>query len=164
MSHMKNQYPTFSMVAVRGADLIQRHKAGLVTHHTVGIRTTHAQRANLIRNPLVWLAKSCNQVNCFTYRGGIPTISQPRWWSLQVQCWVHIMIPCAVFALLEVSVPRTFFEKGASFAILSGRYLNVFQHIEAEIKCPPFGSRHFQMHFLEWKRMNFDYNFAEVCS
>ena len=29
MSHMKNQYPTFSMDAVRGADLIQRHKAGL---------------------------------------------------------------------------------------------------------------------------------------
>ena len=28
-SHMKNQYPTFSMDAVRGADLIQRHKAGL---------------------------------------------------------------------------------------------------------------------------------------
>ena len=26
---MKNQYPTFSMDAVRGADLIQRHKAGL---------------------------------------------------------------------------------------------------------------------------------------
>ena len=28
-SHMKSQYPTFSMDAVRGADLIQRHKAGL---------------------------------------------------------------------------------------------------------------------------------------
>ena len=28
---MKNQYPTFSMDAVRGADLIQRHKAGLET-------------------------------------------------------------------------------------------------------------------------------------
>ena len=27
---MKNQYPTFSMDAVRGADLIQRHKAGLL--------------------------------------------------------------------------------------------------------------------------------------
>ena len=27
---MKNQYPTFTMDAVRGADLIQRHKAGLV--------------------------------------------------------------------------------------------------------------------------------------
>ena len=26
---MKSQYPTFSMDAVRGADLIQRHKAGL---------------------------------------------------------------------------------------------------------------------------------------
>ena len=27
---MKNQYPTFSMDAVRSADFIQRHKAGLV--------------------------------------------------------------------------------------------------------------------------------------
>ena len=34
-SHMKNQYQTFSMDAVRGADLIQRHKAGLaITHPT----------------------------------------------------------------------------------------------------------------------------------
>ena len=29
-------------------------------------------------------------------------------------------------------------------------------HIEAETKWPPFSRRHFQMHFLEWKCMNFD--------
>ena len=29
---MKNQYPTFSMDPVRGADLIQRHKEGLTRH------------------------------------------------------------------------------------------------------------------------------------
>ena len=31
-------------------------------------------------------------------------------------------------------------------------------------KWPPFSRRHFQMHFLEWKYMNFDSNFAEICS
>ena len=29
-------------------------------------------------------------------------------------------------------------------------------HIEADTKWPPFSRRHFQMHFLEWKCMNFD--------
>ena len=31
-----------------------------------------------------------------------------------------------------------------------------YKHIEAEIKWPPFSRRHFQMHFPEWKYMNFD--------
>ena len=30
------------------------------------------------------------------------------------------------------------------------------KHIEGETKLPPFHRRHFQMHFLEWKYMNFD--------
>ena len=30
------------------------------------------------------------------------------------------------------------------------------QHTEAETKWPPFFRRHFQMHFLEWKCINFD--------
>ena len=29
---------------------------------------------------------------------------------------------------------------------------------------PTFPRRHFEMHFLEWKCMNFDYNFTECCS
>ena len=37
------------------------------------------------------------------------------------------------------------------------------QHIEVETKWPLF-SRHFQMQSLEWKCMNFDYEFNEVCS
>ena len=44
---------------------------------------------------------------------------------------------------------------------------NIFkqhQHIEAETKWPPFSRRHFQMDFLEWKCMNFDSHFTEVCS
>ena len=31
-------------------------------------------------------------------------------------------------------------------------------------KWTPFHRRHFQMHFLEWKCLNSDYNFTEVCS
>ena len=38
------------------------------------------------------------------------------------------------------------------------------QHIETETKRPPFGSRYFHMHFPEWKWLNFDQNFIEVCS
>ena len=34
--------------------------------------------------------------------------------------------------------------------------INFWYHIEAETKWPPFSRRHFQMHFLEWKCMNFD--------
>ena len=36
--------------------------------------------------------------------------------------------------------------------------------LEAETKLPPFFGRHFQMHFLEWKCMNFTYDFTENCS
>ena len=35
---------------------------------------------------------------------------------------------------------------------------------EAETRWPPFSRRHFPMHFLEWKYINFDYDFTEVCS
>ena len=31
-------------------------------------------------------------------------------------------------------------------------------------KWTPFRRRHFQMHFLQWKCLNSDYNFTEVCS
>ena len=37
------------------------------------------------------------------------------------------------------------------------------QHIEAETKWPWFSRQYLQMHFLEWKYMNFDWNFAEAC-
>ena len=36
--------------------------------------------------------------------------------------------------------------------------------IEAETKWRPFRRRHFQMHFLQLKCLNLDYNFTEVCS
>ena len=37
-------------------------------------------------------------------------------------------------------------------------------YIEAETKWPPFSKQHFQMYFLEWKCLNFDWNFTDVCS
>ena len=33
-----------------------------------------------------------------------------------------------------------------------------------ETKWPPFHRRYFQMHFLEWKCRNFDWEFTEFCS
>ena len=37
------------------------------------------------------------------------------------------------------------------------------EHIEAETKWTPLGRRYFQMHFLEWKCKNFDWNVIKVC-
>ena len=34
--------------------------------------------------------------------------------------------------------------------------------IETETKWPPFSRRYFQMHFLEWKCMNFEWDFTEL--
>ena len=31
-------------------------------------------------------------------------------------------------------------------------------------KWPPFSKQHFQLHFCQWKCLNFNYNFTEVCS
>ena len=37
-------------------------------------------------------------------------------------------------------------------------------HIESETKWSPFCRRHFQVHFVEWKLLNFNHNFPEICS
>ena len=42
-------------------------------------------------------------------------------------------------------------------------WLPLPKHIEAETKWTPFRRRHFQVHFREWKYLNSDYNFNEVC-
>ena len=38
------------------------------------------------------------------------------------------------------------------------------KHIKAVTKWPTFRRRHNQMHFLEWKYVNFDYYLTEMCS
>ena len=43
------------------------------------------------------------------------------------------------------------------------REIPCFQHIEAQTKWQSFRKRYFQMHFLKWKCLNFDQDFAEVC-
>ena len=40
----------------------------------------------------------------------------------------------------------------------------LIQHIDAETKWPPISWQYFQIKFLQWKCMNFDYNFIEVYS
>ena len=38
------------------------------------------------------------------------------------------------------------------------------QHTEAKTRWPSFSRRHFQMHFIEWRCLNFAWYFTEVCS
>ena len=40
--------------------------------------------------------------------------------------------------------------------------LKTVEHIEAETKWLPFSSQHFQMHFLQWKCINFYSGFTEI--
>ena len=42
--------------------------------------------------------------------------------------------------------------------------VHLLQHIEAETRWPTFCRQHFQVHFLEWRYMNFDWYFIEYCS
>ena len=44
---------------------------------------------------------------------------------------------------------------GMCFLVVECRISLLCYHIEAETKWTPFPRRHFQMHFLEWKCMNF---------
>ena len=44
------------------------------------------------------------------------------------------------------------------------KFAKLCYHIEAETRWSTFSRRYFQMHLLEWKCMNFDYDFTEVCS
>ena len=46
----------------------------------------------------------------------------------------------------------------------SYQIISAVPHIEAKTKWPPFSRQHFQMHCPEWKCMNFDEYFTEVCS
>ena len=43
------------------------------------------------------------------------------------------------------------------------RYILCYQHIETKTEWPPFRKRNFQMHFLEWKCTNFEWNLTEFC-
>ena len=50
---------------------------------------------------------------------------------------------------------------GTDFSI--SPYQEPTSHIEAETRWPPLCRRHFLMHYLEWKCLNFNWNFTEVC-
>ena len=42
--------------------------------------------------------------------------------------------------------------------------MQILYHIEAKTQWPPFCRRHPEIHFLQWKYINCDYNISEVCS
>ena len=68
----------------------------------------------------------------------------------------HKITSCRIPNALNTQFRRWIIVK---FCKEHGRY-----HIEAETKWTPFHRRHFEVHFLEWKCLNSDWNFIEVCS
>ena len=47
--------------------------------------------------------------------------------------------------------------------VMTGYYNSRAKHIEPETKWLPFRRWHFQVHLLEWKLLNFKWNFTEIC-
>ena len=58
---------------------------------------------------------------------------------------IHKLIPAAKYKYSNIIIPLT--HKG-----------------QDKTKWPPFRRRNFQVHFLEWKLLNFEFNFTEICS
>ena len=50
------------------------------------------------------------------------------------------------------------------FIIFLPQNTNTHEHIEAKTKWPPSHRRYFQIHFLEWKLLDFKWYFIEMCS
>ena len=46
----------------------------------------------------------------------------------------------------------------------SAFWATIYWHTESETKWQPFCTRHFQIHFFQWKYMNFDWNVTELSS
>ena len=76
------------------------------------------------------------------------------------QCWVVIN------KLLSIRYQGTYFKRNAFINVVCKTVTKLFRlkHNEAETKWLPFHRRHFQMHFLEWKCLNFYTNFTDDCS
>ena len=81
-------------------------------------------------------------------------------------CFVVIDVPNVYLVLKECWQGCPFNTLNPGGALCSGKGLfdakplpksiQSYQHIEAETKWLPISWRHFQMHFLEWKYINFD--------
>ena len=79
-------------------------------------------------------------------------------WGLQNTTKCHFYFPLPRRSIADVPRDKT------DCHIWASKPIYRLTHIEAETKWPPFRRRHFQMHFPEWKYLNFDSNFTEICS
>ena len=77
-------------------------------------------------------------------------ISWPLYLFLSIYIYWNLLIICSILT--------------SWFNTYNGTVTSTVWHIEAKTKWTPFGRRHFEVHFLEWKCLNSNWNFIEVCS
>ena len=95
----------------------------------------------------------------FTFRWFLQTLAMPH--DFVRSCLPFCKVSQKHYIVISVSADCLSLSIAMMFAGTTGtlfRYCTYIQHwgvngqhIEAETKWPPFRSRHFQMHFLEWK-------------
>ena len=78
------------------------------------------------------------------------------WWMHQAISWTNNRLSSKVFCRESNKCPWPY-----SITWVWKLHL---QNTEAETKLTPFRRRHFQVHLLERKLLNFKWNFTEICS
>ena len=76
-------------------------------------------------------------------------------------CYIYGIRGCALLRQYICAICTLWFQDWIYQHIFSFDHLLTHRH---EAKWLLLSRRHFQMHFREWKYMNFDYDFTEVCS
>ena len=97
---------------------------------------------------------------------------QMMWWpTYHMYIYIYIYISICIFIWAGVWPIMIFLceiqGRIIRWQILKGCMVtcdDISYHIEAETKWPPFRRRHFQVHFHEWKLLNFKCTFNELCS
>ena len=108
-----------------------------------------------------WLVYPCDSLWHLQWYKPITKVS-----FLCVHCVPYIESSCIRPACVLIQrLPEGVWEPGhtATRYPTPGNGRGSGQHIEAKTKWTPFFRQHFQMHFLERKCMNFNWNFTEVC-
>ena len=106
-------------------------------------------------------------------RGALASIPWPGWYH-QMETFSTLLALCAGSSPVTDELPsqRPVARRFMCSLIMYNTWPNTSRcliaitwdtYIEAEAKWRPL-TRHFQLHFLEWKCMNFDQVFTEVCS
>ena len=118
-------------------------------------------------SPRGWDRALCCLVHwiCWMYPGNVLTATTTKQGTTVPYSCMNIHIS---WGMLNVSCV---FNTQETFSIDHEIYIQYYyalfghyHHVETDKKLPPFCKRHFQMHFLEWKCMNFALDFIEVCS